>query len=183
MKIVVRRSVFETNSSSNHSLIITNSKNFEKDNEELNQILKEEREVVYHEPRFLKTKEDKAYILAGLFNFTQEEGFNELDTEYETFIQVLKDNNEEEILKNIVTNAKEYIEGIRGVPYCDKYFDDGPLIECNCEFVAKFRKFFNADEKFKFLYDNKMEEYNSQIYQKLYKFLYEDGMIITLDLW
>ena len=66
MKISVRKGCFETNSSSNHSLIITNEEDMENDKA---QFLKEEDEFFAPYGGFckpLKTKEEKCYLFPKL---------------------------------------------------------------------------------------------------------------------
>ena len=172
MKIVVRKSVFETNSSSNHSLIITNSKEFNEENEKMkNEIKKWTSGIVY--PKILDTKEDKVYMLGAFFDWVQKEGYSSYDDEYEVFIQVLKDNNDEELIKNLEINGKDYLSGEDDEPYCTNYFWEGTLSGCYCGFDNYFRTYFKN-----FKYETP-EEYKEKLYNKFKEFIYGDGIIAT----
>ena len=69
MKIAIRKKCFETNSSSNHTLIITNEEDLENDKA---QFLKEEEDDFFAQYgnfcKPLKTKEEKCYFMADLFH-------------------------------------------------------------------------------------------------------------------
>ena len=137
----IRCNTFETNSSSNHSLIITNSKEFNEENEKItNEIKKWTSGIVY--PKILDTKEDKVYMLGGFFDWVHKEGYSSYDDEYEVFIQVLKDSNEEELIKNLETNGKDYLSGEDDEPYCTNYFWEGTLMGCYCGFDRCFDTYF-----------------------------------------
>lgn len=99
MKVVIRRSVFETNSSSNHCLILTKKEDME---EKLNKVRKEYEWFmsVGTEENPIVSKEDKCYLLQGIFEEELSSGFCS-EAIYDIFKQVLKDNNEVEILEKI----------------------------------------------------------------------------------
>lgn len=171
MKIQIRKNIFETNSSSTHSLIITNSRDLDKDMEKM------KKEEKYFYPEYIRinchiaSKEKKVLMLGGLFNFENKIN-NCLKDEFQVFLQVLKDNNEKELLKKIEENTLNYKDEY-DEPYCTNYFEDGCLIECNCKFKEKFIEYF---AKKKVIDENKKE-----LYQKLKSFIYEDGIIIPYE--
>lgn len=200
MKIAIRKGCFETNSSSNHTLIITNENDIENDKA---QFLKEEEDewfAIYGNfCKPLKDKAEKCYFMADLFH-KENKDFHSMEEEYEVFIQVLKDNNEEEILKTIEQNRIDFYEGKVGEPqFCNDQYFNGCLIECNCPFYRKFRKYFNLDLKTKSLEEllkeietkgleqMKKEEENKKplnkekLYKKLYEFIYEGGIIVPYE--
>lgn len=200
MKISVRKGCFETNSSSNHSLIITNEEDMENDKA---QFLKEEDEFFAPYGGFckpLKTKEEKCYFMADLFHKENRE-FKAMEEEYEVFIQILKDNNETEILENIKFSKNQYFNHEVGEPkFCDAQYGQGCLIECNCPFYEKFRKYFNLnlstkslDELLKELEEigiegmKKKEEKErkpldkQKLYNKLKEFIYGNGVIVPYE--
>ena len=90
MKITIRRSVFETNSSSNHSLIISNKKDLKEDIEK-NKL----DEDFYHsygaEENPIITKEDKCFFLQGIFEESLSSKKCSISL-YNIFKKVLKDN-------------------------------------------------------------------------------------------
>ena len=201
MKIAIRKKCFETNSSSNHTLIITNEEDLENDKA---QFLKEEEDDFFaaygNFCKPLKTKEEKCYFMADLFH-KENKDFGSMEDEYEVFIQVLKDNNEEEILKTIEKNREDFYDGKVDEPqFCNDQYFNGCLIECNCPFYRKFRKYFNLDLQTKSLEEllneletkgleqlKKEERENKPIlneeklYKELYKFIYEDGIIVPYE--
>ena len=199
MKIAIRKGCFETNSSSNHSLIITNEEDMENDKA---QFLKEEDEFFAPYGGFckpLKTKEEKCYFMADLFHKENRE-FGVLENEYEVFIQVLKDNNEVEILNNIEIAKNQYFNYEVGEPkFCDSKYGQGCLIECNCPFYEKFKKYFNLnlqtkslDELLKELDEIGLEEMKKKeeerkplnkekLYKRLYEFIYVNGVIVPYE--
>ena len=123
-----------------------------------------------------------------------------MEKEYEVFIQILKDNNEEEILSNIEKAKQEYFNYEVDEPkFCDSKYGQGCLIECNCPFYEKFKKYFNLnlqtkslDELLKELEEKgiegmkKKEEetkpFNAEkLYKKLKEFIYGDGVIVPYE--
>lgn len=167
MKIQIRKNIFETNSSSTHCLIITNEKNKEND---IKKIIEKEKFFFLDSSSFqinLTTKKDKILMMAGLFD--NENYQNNLIDEYNTFIKVLKDHNEIELLKQIEKNRKDFLND-PDEPYCTNYYYDGCLIECNCKFCHLFNQFFKTKESTK-----------EELYQKITKFIYEDGIIIPYE--
>lgn len=196
MKVQIRRGVFETNSSSNHSLIITNRKNFKKECEKV------QKKCEWYVINFSEvddqvcTKEDKVLMLGGLFDY-EVQNFGILQEEYEIFLKILKDNNEIELLEKVKENSKEY-EKHSSEPYCTNYFYEGCLSDCTCSFYSKFLKYFDYEslKKEYYMYDDirvfeiedinekeemiqKIIEENKEIfYKKLYDFIYGDGVIV-----
>lgn len=168
MKIQIRKNIFETNSSSTHCLIITDEENKEKD---LKSTIEEEK---YFYPEYvsfhneLNSPKDKILMLAGLFDCENHRN-NNLTKEYEIFIKILNDQNEIELLKQIKINRKLYLND-PDEPYCTEYYDNGCLICCNCNFCFKFTKYLKLN--------NLTEE---EIYQKLKKFIYDNGIIIPYE--
>lgn len=198
MKIQIRKGMFETNSSSVHALIITNERDKEKD---CNKIRKEEAlwEPYININYCLKKKEDKVLMLAGLFDGEQIP-YGGMEDEYKIFIKVLKDNNEVELIEKIRKNRKEY-RITRDEPYCTNYYSEGCLIDCNCCFYSKFNAYFKdevgslnfnemkedvgplgLDEKEENRIIRKMVRENRKLlYNRLYDFIYGDGLIIPYD--
>lgn len=191
MKVVFRKHTFETNSSSHHSIILTNPENLKKD------IKKEDKECnpfMYgaHEP--LTTVKDKALFMAGMFDYEIKQ-MNWMKVEYKVFLDVLKDNKEEEILLQIAANREQYFSGEIDEPMCSYFFENGCLIDCFCGFSQKFRKFFGVDlGKYELLEENKdsnndyflslKEEYDKArkvLYDKLYDFLYNEGLLVPYE--
>ena len=199
MKITVRKGCFETNSSSNHTLIITNEEDLENDK---SQHLKEEGENWAPYGGFckpLRTKEEKCYFMADLFHKENRE-FGVMKTEYDVFIKILKDNNETEILNNIEIAKNQYFNYEVDEPkFCDSQYGQGCLIECNCPFYEKFKKYFNLnfqtksiDEFLKELDEiglegmKKKEEQlkpidTEKLYKKLKEFIYGNGVIVPYE--
>ena len=195
MKIGIRRGVFETNSSSNHALMITDKDNYEDDK------IKFENEMNsgffpchggFAKP--ITDKAEKAYFLAHLFD-RDKSHFNRLKKEYKIFMYVLKDNNENEILENIKINHEKYINE-RSWCYCRKYYCDDILDDCTCGFEHEFNKYFhhidvdkyldyllndNKDEKTKDDFEKLIKKDDRNLYEKIYDFLYKDGMIVPFE--
>ena len=196
MKIQIRRGVFETNSSSNHSLIITNRKEYKKECEKVQKNCKWYKINFGEVDKQVVTKEDKALMLGGLFDY-EVQNFGLLRKEHEIFLKILKDNNETELLEKVIKNSNKYKDH-PSEPYCTEYFYEGCLDECTCSFYSKFKEYFDYDslEKEYYMYDdirvfeikdlNKKEEMIEQIieenkkifYKKLYDFIYGDGVIV-----
>lgn len=168
MKYTIRKNTFETNSSSHHSLIITNEKDIEKDKEEF---LNKEGDLWRPYGAFceaIKSKEEKCYFLADLFN-KEYESLKWMVDEYETFIQVLKDNKEEEILMNIMLYKEEFLKApYDEPPFCQRFFFHGVLDECNCPFYTEFKKYFKSNS-------------DKTLYEKIYDFIYKDGIIVPYE--
>ncbi len=169
MKIQIRKSVFETNSSSTHSLIITNQENKQPD---IEQAIKNEEpywvDYLYFNEH-LTTKDEKVLMLGGLFDFEIYRNHN-LKEEYKVFLKILKDNNEKELLAKLEENRKNYLTK-NEEPYCTNCFYNGCLIDCNCQFYQKFHEYFYQ----------KNDNENEDLYQKLFKFIYQDGIIIPYE--
>ena len=203
MKIAIRKGCFETNSSSNHTLIITNEKDIENDKE---RFLKEEEDEWFAQyGNFctpLKDKAEKCYFMADLFH-KENKDYGLMKKKYKVFIKVLKDKKEKEILKAIKKNRKDFYKGKVGEPqFCNDKYYNGCLIECNCPFYRKFRKYFNLDInnnnksleelleeiETKGLKQMKKEEKNrnplnkEELYKKLYEFIYGDGIIVPYEM-
>lgn len=194
MKIQIRMGMFETNSSSSHSLIITNKKRMKKDYDKM---IKENHffypEYITEEDK-VETKEDKVLMLSGLFDYENRYGL--LKEERKIFIKVLKKNNENELLEKIKKYRKQYKHSPE--PYCTSYYYQGCLDQCTCCFYNQFKKYFkypsievNASlirlskkqgfdsptDEFAFM--KKTIRKNKKIlYKKLYEFIYGDGMIL-----
>lgn len=171
MKIVVRKSVFETNSSSNHSLIITNSKEVKDEIKRLKREVEEETGLIV-QPGILDTKEDKVYMLGGFFDWVQGNDYNEYDELYDIFIKVLKDNNDEELINNLIIHREEHKDE---EPYCTTFFGEGTLRGCYCYFDNIVEKNF-----LKFCYSND-EEFTKGVYSRLKDFIYGDGVFVLYD--
>lgn len=195
MKIVIRNSIFETNSSSSHSLIITNKENLDKD---VNAHAKKVGPCLKHY-NAVEKKEDKVLFLAGLFDYEVVQS-NSLKEEYNLFLKVLKDNNEEELLKQVKDNKKEYKKASYDEPYCVNYFCDGVLMDCSCSFYNAYLNYFQIIINYSAIYEelskNKdydennfltkvqeaFEKQKEEVYQKLYDFIYKDGIIVAYEL-
>lgn len=183
MKITIRKNTFETNSSSLHSLVITNEKDMEKDKEEF---LKNDAGLIipgYSEfCKPLKTKEEKCYFLNDLFN-KENVDYDMLKYQHKVFMKVLKDNKEEEILMNIALYNKEFKKAkYSEPPFCQHSFYNGVLIECNCPFYDAFNKYFKHSLDIdKETNDFPKIDKNNALYQELYKFIYEDGVIVPYE--
>lgn len=189
MKIVIRKHSFETNSSSHHSLIFTNEKMKDRDIEKENY----DKEP-FEEPGINEVceKEKKAYFLAGLFDYENKHYKNLMLEEYKIFLSVLEDNDENEILENIKLHKHKYLTTYGCEAYCDTFFYHGTLIDCNCGFRKKFIEYFkvNIDKErlmlehntvdFDFL-ERKVEENKNDLYQRIYDFLYKDGILIAYE--
>lgn len=199
MKISIRNGSFETNSSSHHSLILTNERDFEKDKEEY---LKKKSGRFRPYGGFCKpitTKEEKCYFLADMFNKENHE-FNWMKDEYEVFIKILKDNKEEEILMNIELFRQKFMKSpYSEPPFCRKSFFNGTLDECDCCFKSVFKNYFkmslrddffekllaidiSTDEGLKqlhALYEDETDKLS--LYEKLYDFIYGDGIILPYE--
>jgi hypothetical protein len=198
MKISIRKHTFETNSSSNHSLILTNEKDMEKDKEKF------EKELFGDDPLWenycdgfltpIKSVAEKAYFLNGVFNYENSD-YEWMENEYKIFIKVLEDNNEAKILENIKLHNEQFKNS--GCPYCDKFYGEGTLTGCNCEFRKKFNKYFKLidiqdiytlEDIFKMsskeldkIYREIATKNINGLYQKIYDFLYKDGIIIPYE--
>lgn len=167
MKIQIRKNIFETNSSSTHCLIITNEENKEND---IKTAIDKEKFFYLDYTSFqvnLTKKEDKILMMAGLFD--NENYQDNLIEEYNIFIKVLKDHNEIELLEQIKNNRQKFLND-PDEPYCTNYYYDGCLIECNCNFCHLFNQFFKTKEST-----------TEELYQKITKFIYEDGIIIPYE--
>lgn len=195
MKIQIRKGMFETNSSSVHALIITNSRDKDKDYRDM----KKEEHLWY--PEYINvsdcvhTKEDKVLMLGGLFDSEKYPYNGGMDEEYKIFLKVLKDNNETELLQKLKENRKEFKE-YPDEPYCTNYFCEGCLIECTCGFYTKFHKYFSVgsvcyddfeseigtlglpEEEERKIFRKIVRENRKELYKKLYDFIYGDGLII-----
>lgn len=195
MKIQIRKGMFETNSSSVHSLIITNARDKEKDYEAMKKEEKSWYPEYIRESDCVHTKEDKVLMLGGLFDSEKYPYNGGMDEEYKIFIKVLKDNNETELLNKLKANREEFKE-YPDEPYCTNYFCEGCLIECTCNFYTKFHKYFNTGsisyrdikndigtlglepkEEEKIL-RKIVRENRKELYKKIYDFIYGDGLII-----
>lgn len=194
MNFKARIGVFETNSSSTHSLILTNERELEKDLAKKK--CEKEKMFDYGGPtEILRTKEDKVYFLAGTFDEDKRQ-FNFLEEEYKVFLKVLKDNKEKELLKNIKDHQKEYFKN-KGEPYCTNYFEHNPLCDCTCCFHSHFQEYFkinissalldvefqeNMDAKeFLNIVDDIKRKKIKELYNKISEFLYGDGVIVAYD--
>lgn len=172
MKISIRQNCFETNSSSNHSLILTTKQNCEKDKAEFKKSIEKEFYFMpgcFNEP--VETKEEKCYFLGGLFDFDYSQ-FGILGQQYKIFIKVLTDNNENEILETLAQNRKEFLNGEIGDPCCSAFYDQGVLSECNCCFYEIFEKFFQVKN---------FEDPEKDLYNMIYDFIFGDGVIIPYE--
>ncbi len=181
MKVVIRRSVFETNSSSNHCLILTKK---EESEEKLKKVREEHKWFmsVGTEDNPIVTKEDKCYLLQGIF---EEQLSSEYcsETVYDIFKQVLKDNNETEILENIEKHMKDYNENNYCL-LCEEYFCHGTLCDCDCDFLYLLEKFFGVKITYVFDEDAQYvvaEECKKDIYEMFYKYIYEDVIVIPYE--
>ena len=195
MKIVIREGMFETNSSSNHSLILTNTKKCKADIKKKDKQLDDEYCHIFGGGEKVASKEDKCLLLAGLFDGMVIQ-YGAMKEEYKIFIKVLRYNKEKELLSKIKENKKEYKNNRGYEPYCENYFAEGVLIDCTCDFKREFDKYFKVklsmvdclkDPRVKALESqtdkfNKaeeiIEERKKELYEKLHKFIYEDGIIV-----
>ena len=199
MKIQIRRGMFETNSSSVHSLILTNVRDKDEDYKNM------EKEEEFWYPEYINvnhcvsTKENKVLMLGGLFDQEKYPYGSALEEEYKIFIKILKDNNETELLQKLKENRLEF-KSCPDEPYCTNYFSEGCLIECNCGFYSKFKAYFKPgslsykdikeDIGTLGLEDPKEEEKilrkivrenRKEFYKKLYDFIYGDGLIYPYE--
>lgn len=195
MKFQIRNSVFETNSSSTHCLILTNKKRKKK---AIEKVKKEQYFFTFISPDDeLVEKKDKILMLGGLFDYENRYGF--LTEERKIFLKLLKDKNETELLLQVKENTKEY-KNHPDEPYCSSYYYHNCLSDCTCCFYYKFKKYFkpkpmefaqllndprvcNIEDYLekqkaikKIIKENKLDLYN-----KLSKFIYEEGIIIPYD--
>jgi hypothetical protein len=181
MKVVIRRSVFETNSSSNHCLILTKKEDAE---EKLKKVKEEYKWFMSTGAEYnpIITKEDKCYLLQGVFE--EQLAYEQCDkTVYDIFKQVLKDNNEMEILEKIERHLIDYNEN-NYCMLCEDYFCHGSLCDCNCNFLFLLEKFF--DVKIKYIYDKEKqyiiaEESKKMIYDMFYSYIYEEVIVIPYE--
>ena len=193
MKISIRKSVFETNSSSMHSLIITNEKNKDEDlkkhDEKLNPA------GFYYDRPVINDKAEKVYFLAALFE-NDKDNFGFLRFQHKVFLKVLKDNNETELLHNIELHRHQYCLN-RDRRYCCNYFCEDVLMDCDCNFVEQFNKYFGNINDTSYLLSDDVNEDNildiatkqfelndrnkRELYQRLYDFIYKDGVIIPYE--
>lgn len=172
MKINIRRNCFETNSSSNHSLILTTKKDCEKDMCAFKEKKKKNRFISAGGFRKrVETKEEKCYFLGGLFDFDARQ-FGELSQKYKIFIKILEDNNETEILEKLKVNRENYLNYKVGDPYCRKFFGESVLDECTCCFYRTFKEFFDITNS-----DNPQKD----MYDMLYEFIYGDGVMVPYE--
>ena len=163
MKISIRKGAFETNSSSMHSLVITNKKNQKKD---YNKRKKEiENWGFNYSDKPVTDKENKVYFLAALFEYDNYYD-KVMSREYNIFLKILKDNNEEELLETLQQNTKQFKE--KGCRFCSNYFDNDVLIDCDCKFPKEFFNYFGMVSE-------------EELYKKLYDFIYGDGVIVPYE--
>lgn len=194
MKIAIRKGVFETNSSSNHSLILTNKQNRKKDEEEYFNPKDELFAPFILNINTLETVKDKAIFLAALMD-EQVDKFGSYEKEYKLLMKILKEHNEVEILKEIEENKSYYNE--HGEPFCTNYYFHNTLSDCTCDLRKAFNKYFGfksasdilANKDFDFdefmkiskQIDEEERELREQFEKKLEDFLYGDGVIIAYD--
>ena len=194
MKIVIRNATFETNSSSHHTLILTNEKDYKTDVKKMTEQMK--RECCWGGPHdALATKRDKVLFLAGLFDCDNRQ-FGLMTGEYHVFIKVLKDNNETQLLEEVVKNRADFFEHRRSEPFCNDYFNNGELWDCTCSFSKVFRDYFKvridpyivvkglsgqSPEEFYAKAKEQLDEQTAQLYNKLYQFIYNDGLIVPYE--
>lgn len=163
MKISIRRASFETNSSSMHSLVITNKKNQKKDYK--NRKKEIENWGLYYSDTPVSDKENKVYFLAALFDY--DDYYDKvMGREYNIFLKILKDNNEEELLEKIKIRNEEFKR--LGCRMCSHYFDNDVLIDCTCNFPKEFFNYFGVVS-------------DEELYSKLYDFIYGDGVIVPYE--
>jgi len=195
-KVTIRKQIFETNSSSTHAIILTNEKNYKKDFDKHC----EDFFVEIGNYTAIKKKEDKIICLAGLFDYETVQN-NWLTGEYELFIQVLKDNKEKELLDIIKKNKKKYKKNSYDEPSCCDYFSYGPLADCTCCFYKHFKDYFKIKIDYYSIYTelsktnncnerdftkkvkSELAKQREKLYNKLYEFIYNDGIIVTYDEW
>ena len=194
MKFSMRKGVFETNSSSNHSLILTNKRNMKKD------------EDAYLNPKDelfapfilcshkLETVKDKAIFLAALMGYDAKQ-FGVCDAEYKMLMTILQEHNEEAILKEIEENA-QYEEN-HGEPFCANFYYHGVLADCTCDLRGALDKYFNIKktpvslDAPEFSWEAFLDEARKneeerkktlgELKGKIEEFLYGDGIVITYD--
>ena len=73
---------------------------------------------------------------------------------------------EEFLWKNLQQNAKQFKEN--GCRFCSNYFDNDVLIDCDCKFPKEFFNYFGVVS-------------DEEMYQKLYDFIYGDGVIVPYE--
>ena len=156
MKRVIRYGVFETNSSSTHSMSLC----FKGENEEW----RKEKEIP-EEEREVRSPLHKFFVITGLLEQYQYQIENDYDIKYKqpllNQIKVFKEFLAEEF-KNIGGNINEYnghIEDLRKSGckdfLCDTYFNHSPLCDCDCSLslFKNLKKVLqvkqNSDEEFK----------------------------------
>ncbi len=173
MKISIRRGMFETNSSSMHSLIITNKKELENDKKEFEETLK----YCFYCYNSIDSKEDKCYFLAGAFICLENESYEHFELEMSVLLQLLRDKNETEILKNIEKDKKNYLSESYS-PACCNYYEEGTLVDCTCHLYTKFKNYFKVNLYVDY---DKLKEAKKELYDKLEEFIYGDGVILAYD--
>ncbi|MBR2975202.1 MAG: hypothetical protein IKC47_05620 [Clostridia bacterium] len=194
MKIVIRNSTFETNSSSHHTLILTTEKDYKADLKKMTDQMK--KDACWGGPHdALSTKQDKALFLAGLFDCDNRQ-YGLMAGEYHVFIKVLKDNNETELLQQINQNRKDYFDRKIDEPHCCDYFMHGELWDCTCPFSKIFRDYFQvridpylvvkglsgqSKEEFYAKAKEQLDEQTAELYKKLYQFIYVDGLVVPYE--
>lgn len=167
MKIQIRKGVFETNSSSTHSVIISNSANVDKIIKEVTDNVSEYWIDYFTMHDKLTSVEEKVLFLGGLFDL-EICRFKSMFTEYKVFRKILTDMSEDDLIKRLDENSSKYT-GLYDEPYCSDYYENGCMIDCNCGFHKLFNEYFG---------DDLSEE---QLYQKLKDFIYKDGVIVPYE--
>ena len=207
MKIVIRRGVFETNSSSNHSLILTNKEKFK----EMLPKLREETKYDHmfnsyeDEENYITSKMDKCCLLSGVFE-REMFGYDyecdlficnlEMLEIYKVFRQVLKDNNEYEILKELKEHLINFNKNNYGF-FCEDYFEHGVLCDCYCNFLDEFSIYYDVElylpKKKYVLLDvdgkkvavaDKPSGYDvlyKKLYDKFYEYIYGEAFVIPYE--
>ena len=181
MKVTIRRSVFETNSSSNHCLILTTKDKLE---EEIERIRNENKfDFSYGTEEYpIVTKEDKCYLLAGVME--EQLSYKKGDyIIYEIFKQVLKDNNELEILAEVEQHMIDQLENYYCY-FCEDYFEHGCLIDCGCDFLILMEEYFDVHVYGEYDDDCVLhldDDAKNKLYQMFYIYIYEDVVVIPYE--
>lgn len=197
MKITIRKNIFETNSSSTHSLILTNKEDLEKDLDKERNNKEEFYPSILCYDKFDK-KEDKILFLGGLFDYELINN-DDMQEEYDVFIKLLKDQKEDALIEQLIENQNEFKKYPYDEPYCRNFFCHGVLTDCTCCFQTKFKNYFKIEISYskiflelsktnndlKMVFDEKVKNeilrQKEQLYQKLYNFIYHDGIIVAYD--
>ena len=192
MKIVIRNSTFETNSSSHHTLILTNEQDYKADLSKMTAKMK--KDCCWGGPHdALSTVEDKALFLGGLFDCDWKQ-YGLMGGEYQVFMKLLQDKATPELVEKVKANRDAFKEGKLGEPVCNQYFRQGELWDCTCPFSKAFRDYFQVridpyavigsmskGEDFYTKAKAEQDSKSNELYRKLDEFIFGDGLIVPYE--